>query len=382
MTQDEFSRGTFYYDSFGARRVLGWLVTGRIFDNGRIPVVSVLALIGLGGRACGGSGASESARAVPAVGLLSLLLFFGRPTLGAVIDLLPGATDLFLRRYVTGVHLAGIYLAGIGGAWIGTKVMHLVRSRATLAPPRPSPPRLGDPADRRWSRRRRPSATRTSGQGASLDRGATRRRSRPTAPTSPRSSATAKATAPGRIFSGMRANRSAPKIGFVPAFSALLNLDADAVGFTRPTWSIMSNVENRFAAHVAAAGGHVRRALGGPAGRRHAAGRLRASEDRRPVGAVVDGRHRLSLRGRHGGAGRGRSDEPGAAYGGVPQLGPAAAGTVPDARVGGRPGRRADARPGGRPDDPGRDRRDVVRAAGRRTVRRRGPRRIARPSSS
>ena len=56
---------------------------------------------------------------VPAVGLLSLLLFFGRPTLGFVIDLLPGATDLFLRRYVTGVHLAGIYLAGIGGAWVG-----------------------------------------------------------------------------------------------------------------------------------------------------------------------------------------------------------------------------------------------------------------------
>ena len=38
----------------------------------------------------------------------------------------------------------------------------------------------------------------------------------------------------------------------MPAFAALLNLDADAVGFTRPTWSLMSNVENRFAAHVAA----------------------------------------------------------------------------------------------------------------------------------
>jgi hypothetical protein len=64
--------------------------------------------------------------------------------------------------------------------------------------------------------------------------------------------ATAKATAPGRIYSGMRANRSAPKIDFVPGFAALLNLDADAVGFTRPTWSLMANVENRFAAHVPA----------------------------------------------------------------------------------------------------------------------------------
>ena len=134
MTQDEFSRGTFYYDSFGARRVLGWLVTGRIFDNHRFPVVSVLALIGLA--VCVWRfRRTETARAIPAVGLLSMLLFFGRPTLGAVIDLLPGATDLFLRRYVTGVHLAGIYLAGIGGAWVGTKAMHLVRTRAEWVKP-------------------------------------------------------------------------------------------------------------------------------------------------------------------------------------------------------------------------------------------------------
>ena len=111
MTQDEFSRGTFYYDSFGARRVLGWLVTGRIFDNGRFPTVSVLALVGFA--VCVWRfRRSETARAVLGVGLLSVLLFFGRPTLGAVIDLLPGGTDLFLRRYVTGVHLAGIYLGG------------------------------------------------------------------------------------------------------------------------------------------------------------------------------------------------------------------------------------------------------------------------------
>src|SRR5580765_2263703 len=70
MTQDEFSRGTFYYDSFGARRVLGWLVTGRIFDNGRFPTVSVLALDGLA--VCVWRfRRSETARAVLGVGLLS-----------------------------------------------------------------------------------------------------------------------------------------------------------------------------------------------------------------------------------------------------------------------------------------------------------------------
>ena len=249
MTQDEFSRGTFYYDSFGARRVLGWLVTGRIFDNHRFPVVSVLALIGLA--VCVWRfRRTESARAIPAVGLLSMLLFFGRPTLGAVIDLLPGATDLFLRRYVTGVHLAGIYLAGIGGAWVGTKAMHLVRTRFERVEPAFAAAALGilliavvaPAAAERYSYERTGAGWISEQRAAESTDGAD----------FASLVATAKATAPGRIYGGMRANKTAPKILFVPAFAALLNLDADAVGFTRPTWSLMSNVENRFAAHVAA----------------------------------------------------------------------------------------------------------------------------------
>jgi hypothetical protein len=249
MTQDEFSRGTFYYDSFGARRVVGWLVTGRIFDNGRVPVVSVLVLIGLA--VCVWRfRRSETARAIPAVGMLSLLLFFGRPTLGLVIDLLPGGTDLFLRRYITGVHLAGIYLAGIGAAWVGAKAMHLVRTRAAWLRPAYAVAALGillagavaPAAAERYSYERRGAAWISEQRTAQSTEGAD----------FASLVDTAEATAPGRIYSGMRANKSSPKIDFVPAFAALLNLDADAVGFTRPTWSLVANVENRFAAHVAA----------------------------------------------------------------------------------------------------------------------------------
>ena len=249
MTQDEFSRGTFYYDSFGARRVLGWLVTGRIFDNGRFPTVSVLALVGFA--VCVWRfRRNETARAVLGVGLLSVLLFFGRPTLGAVIDLLPGGTDLFLRRYVTGVHLAGIYLAGIGGAWAGAQAMHLVRTRATWLRPAYAVAVLAvvlaafvaPAAAERYSYERLGAAWIADQRAAQSTEGAD----------FASLVATAKATAPGRIYSGMRANRLAPKIDFVPGFAALLNLNADAVGFTRPTWSLMSNVENRFAAHVPA----------------------------------------------------------------------------------------------------------------------------------
>ena len=36
------------------------------------------------------------------------------------------------------------------------------------------------------------------------------------------------------------------RIGQVPTFAALLNLQADAIGFTRPTWSLASPAEYRF----------------------------------------------------------------------------------------------------------------------------------------
>jgi hypothetical protein len=242
-TQDEFSRGRFYYDSFGARRVLGWLVTGRIFDDGRVPVVSVLALAGLVVFAWE-SRRREPARAVLGVGLLSLLLFFGRPTVGFAIDLLPGASDLFLRRYVTGVHLAGIYLAGVGGARAGAWLLATVPRRLAWLRPGLAVAGVGalavallSPAmverygyERRgagWIAEQRADQVRDGADFASLV-------------------AAAHAAAPGRLFGSMRSDPSAPEIGQVQTFAALLNLDADGVGFTRPTWSLMSNIEARF----------------------------------------------------------------------------------------------------------------------------------------
>jgi hypothetical protein len=241
---DEFSRGTIYYDSFGAPQILRWLASGEIFDEARVPVVTVLAATGLAFTLVRWR-SREPARAVVAAGLLSLLLFFGRPTLGPILDLLPGGGDLFLRRYISGVHLAGIYLAGLGATWLGVSTLRLLRSSAprwvrnagvTVAVLAAVSALVGMALERaafeaqggRWIDEQRAAQATDGAEFEALVEAA-------------------HADGLGRIYAGLRAGgASAPRIGQVPSYIALLALDADAVGFTRPTWSLMSPAEYRF----------------------------------------------------------------------------------------------------------------------------------------
>jgi hypothetical protein len=240
--QDEFSRGKVFYDSFGARRILTWLATGGIFDRNRLPVLTILFAVGA--VVCAFRWRrDERARAILAVGLLSLLLFFGRSTLGPLLRLLPGSGDLFLRRYVFGFHLAGLYLIGIGMAWIGR--VAFVRLRRRL--PRPQAVVAGlvviavallSPAwleragwaaqGAEWMREQRLAEATDGAEFAALVRAAER-------------------LGPGRIYAGSRSNWGGRyRIGQVPGYAELLNLDAEALGFTRPTWSLSSPAEYRF----------------------------------------------------------------------------------------------------------------------------------------
>jgi len=109
----------FVRDSFGARRVLGWLFTGRLFDEGHtwFPIITVLAAVGV--VVCVRRFRRDAlARGVLCFSGASLLLFFGRPTLGPLVDVVPSTGDLFLHRFLTGVHLGGVLLAGIGAATV------------------------------------------------------------------------------------------------------------------------------------------------------------------------------------------------------------------------------------------------------------------------
>ncbi|HEX6332555.1 MAG TPA: hypothetical protein VF129_14900 [Actinomycetota bacterium] len=240
--QDEFSRGKVFYDSFGAGRILSWLASGELFDRNRFPILTILFVVGLGLLAMRWR-RDERARAILAVGLLSLLLFFGRSTLGPLLRLLPGSGDLFLRRYVFGVHLAGLYLMGVALAWLGRVVFVRLRSRlpeprAVLAGLVVVAVALLGPAwyerqawaaqGAEWMREQRVASATDGADLAALVRRAGR-------------------LGPGRIYAGSRSNwGSKYRIGQVPAYAQLLNLDAEAVGFTRPTWSLSSPAEYRF----------------------------------------------------------------------------------------------------------------------------------------
>ncbi|HVB01399.1 MAG TPA: hypothetical protein VNE42_09085 [Acidimicrobiales bacterium] len=102
-------------NSYGARRIISWLVTGQLFDAHRRPVLSAFVFLGLSITLLRARHDRRS-RNLLALFVLTLLAFFGRTTFGVLFRLLPGSEDLFLRRFVMGVQLAGIIAAGIGMA--------------------------------------------------------------------------------------------------------------------------------------------------------------------------------------------------------------------------------------------------------------------------
>lgn len=240
-------------DSYGARRVLSWLFSGQVFDAGHLPIISLLALVGF--VCCLARSRDDArARAIVAVFVLSMILFFGRPTLGPLVDIIPASHDLFLRRFIMGVQLSGLLLAGIGAIYLAT-----VLGRALD---------IAFPAlrvavrDRRWA-----------GITAALLVGivcvgllAPAWRQAITKDFSDRSYFTyqvaqdasagpaldsmihlAESLGNGRIYAGTPNNWGlAFTIGSVPVFKYLANDDADEVGYTLRTESLMTEPENDF----------------------------------------------------------------------------------------------------------------------------------------
>jgi hypothetical protein len=241
-TQDPFSRNNVTYDSFGALKVLRWLGTGALFDNNRWPAVTILAAVGV--VVCiARFRRDERARALLGAEAVCLLLFFGRPTLGPVLDLLPGSGDLFLRRYVFGVHLGGFFLAGVGAAWLGKAAFRWAR--------------------RSWSGERRrlkiafgvtvfllvaflaPAFAERGNYGLRQYSWIMSQRHLENTDGADLRALIAKAESlgPGRFFAGQgRSWGKAYTLGVVPLDIELLYAMTDAVGFHRPTWSLSSPI--------------------------------------------------------------------------------------------------------------------------------------------
>jgi hypothetical protein len=118
------------FASFGIVRIGGWLLTGDLLDHGRLPVLTALLAIGIIATLLG--------RMRPALIALTLLivwlvLYAGRPTLGALADLLPFSDGLLFHRFIGGVHLAAILLIGVGGAVVWQLFAPHRRAWQTLA---------------------------------------------------------------------------------------------------------------------------------------------------------------------------------------------------------------------------------------------------------
>jgi hypothetical protein len=103
------------YASYGAPTVLGWFVTGELFDHGRLPVFTGLLFVGIAAAAV-----VRSRLELLTVALLGLWLWFfsGRAAIGPLFGLLPLHDGLLFHRFIGGVDLAAILLIGSGGAFV------------------------------------------------------------------------------------------------------------------------------------------------------------------------------------------------------------------------------------------------------------------------
>ena len=124
------------FNSFGVIEVMTKLISGELFDFGRLPIMTALIIIGLFVTLIT---EKETKKHIQPFGILFfffLVLFFGRTTWGGLIDLIPGMSDFHGHRFIVGLHLAGLFLAPIGILWlietIANTLSKLLRTKNSL----------------------------------------------------------------------------------------------------------------------------------------------------------------------------------------------------------------------------------------------------------
>jgi hypothetical protein len=119
--QNQVLKMTPLENGYGAGRVMGWLISGQLFDKGRLAVVTIFMVLGIAWCVMHWR-TSVPGRALVTMWTVTLLMTFGRTTFGSLYALLPGSSDIFIRRFQMGVQLSGILLAGLGLVWFGQQI--------------------------------------------------------------------------------------------------------------------------------------------------------------------------------------------------------------------------------------------------------------------
>ncbi len=109
------------YDAYGWQWTINALITGQLLDFGRFPTLTLLAAVGV--VVCLFHWDDERFRMPLAFFGFWLFLYFGRPTWGILLRLLPLGQDLHLHRLIAPVHLGAIGLAGVGLAWLWERAL-------------------------------------------------------------------------------------------------------------------------------------------------------------------------------------------------------------------------------------------------------------------
>jgi hypothetical protein len=218
------------WDSFGAAAVLRLLFTGKVLDEGRLPVLSVAALAGLILVAYRWNRATLAERFATAGAMLWILLFFGRPFWGPALSLLGVSPDMQLHRVVAGAQVFLILLAGIavGAAWrelVARRqtALAIVLCLAALAPA-VSERSAYLAKNTQWGR---DNLTAYASASASLDAVISRVRE-----------------IGGRVYAGVPAGwGGAHKIGSVPFFAFLSTRQVPAIAYLYHAMALTSDVQ-------------------------------------------------------------------------------------------------------------------------------------------
>ena len=193
-------------------------------------------------------------RALVSIWAVTLLMTFGRTTFGSLYDIIPGSSDIFIRRFQMGVQLSGLLLAGIGIAFLG----RLVLDAAVRLFPEDRRGWVSEPTGRgmvaalcivalvvvlapAWSSLDGYDAHNATNIGLQAQADAQQE------PHIDELLAYVRAHPQGRVYAGLPTNWGADfTVGAVPVFKYLESQNVDEVGYTLRTASLMTDPEYYF----------------------------------------------------------------------------------------------------------------------------------------